>query len=105
MKFIALTLMLSLSGLASANHCSKYQNRPEYMNALSALSVRQMRPLFEICESSRIMDVEVAPSQVIRNGETIPQMVIYLHYSEYSCKYLLDRKELTLTESRCFSTF
>jgi hypothetical protein len=105
MKFIFFTLLLTLSGIASANHCAEYRDRPEYMNALSALSVRQMRPLYEICESSRIMDVEVSPSQVIRSGEVIPQIVIYLHYSEYSCKYLLNRKDLTLTESRCFSTF
>lgn len=105
MKFIVAALMFTLSSLASANHCLQYQDRPEYMNALGALSSRQMRPLYEICESARIMDVEVAPSQVIRNGEAIPQMVIYLHYAEYSCKYLLDRKDLSLTESRCFSTF
>lgn len=105
MKLTLAGLMLTLSTFASANHCVQYQDRPEYMNALSALSVRQMLPLYEICESERIMDVEVSPSQVIRNGEAIPQMVIYLHYAEYSCKFLLDRKDLTLTESRCFSTF
>lgn len=102
----ALTLSLALiSSSAFANLCTPYDTRPEYMNALKALVTLQNKTLDEVCNSSRILDIEIQPSQVIVAGEIIPQMAIYFHYNEDSCKYLLNRADLTLTSSRCFPTW
>jgi hypothetical protein len=104
MKAIALTLAL-VSTSAFANLCTPYDNRPEYMTALKALVTMQNKTMDEVCNSERIVDIEIQPSQVIIGGEIIPQWAVYFHYNEDSCKYLLNRADLTLTESRCFPTW
>lgn len=104
MKATILALAL-VSSSAYANLCTKYDNRPEYMTALTALVEMQNKTLDEVCNSARILDIEIQPSQVIVQGEIIPQWAIYFHHNEDSCKYLLDRADLTLTSSRCFPTW
>lgn len=103
-KLIISLVLISTSALAN-NLCTPYDNRPEYMNALNALVTLQNKTLEEVCNSSRILDIEIQPSQVIVEGEIIPQWAVYFHYNEDSCKYLLNRADLTLTSSRCFPTW
>lgn len=101
---LALSLAL-VSSSAFANLCTPYDNRPEYMTALTALVAMQNKTLDEVCNSARILDIEIQPSQIIVGGEIIPQWAVYFHYNEDSCKYLLSRADLTLTSSRCFPTW
>jgi hypothetical protein len=102
---ILVLLFVLISSSAFANLCTPYDNRPEYMNALKALVTMQNKTLDEVCNSARILDIEIQPSQVIIEGEIIPQWAVYFHYNEDSCKYLLNRADLTLTSSRCFPTW
>jgi hypothetical protein len=106
MKSIALAALL-ISSSAFADLCSRYNDRPEYARALEALVTNHMnRDMNEVCNSARILDIEIQPSQIInQDGEVVPQMAIYFHYNEDSCKYLLNRADLTLTTSRCYPTW
>lgn len=101
---IALVALVSFS--ARAELCSRYDSKPEYINALTALAKHVDMSMDEVCNHPRIMDIQIHPSQIInRQGEVIPQIAIYFHYSEHSCKYLLNRQDLSMTESRCFNTW
>lgn len=104
MKLFILLALISTS--AFADLCTKYDNRPEYLGALRALLAHQNRGMGEVCNSSRILDIEIQPSQVItQQGEVVPQFAIFFHYNEESCKYLVNRANLTLTSSRCYPTW
>lgn len=106
MKALALGLAVLSSSAFANNLCTKYDNRSEYINALTALVTHMDRSLEEVCSSPRILDIEIQPSQIInREGQAVPQFAVYFHYNEESCKYLLNRETLTLTSSRCFPTW
>lgn len=104
MKLFFLLAFLSTS--AFADLCTKYDNRPEYLGSLRALLAIQNRGMGEVCNSSRILDIEIQPSQIInQQGDVIPHFAIFFHYNEESCKYMMNRADLTLTSSRCFPTW
>lgn len=101
-----ITALLFVSFSAQANLCARYEARTERALALEALSQHINMSMNEICQSPRILDVEITPTQTInRQGEIVRQMAIYFHYSEESCQYLLNREDLTLMKSKCYLTW
>lgn len=102
--FIVLLGLMSFSAQAS-NLCTRYVNDSARYSALTALVEQINMDLEAVCTSPRILDIEIQPSQMVIQGEIVPQMAIYFHYNEESCKYLINRQDHTLTTSKCFPTW
>lgn len=102
--FIVLIGLMSFSAQAG-NLCTRYENDEVKFSALEALSEQINMSLEVICNHPRMLDIEIQPSQIIIQGEVVPQTAIFFHYNEESCKYLVNRQDLTLTSSKCFPTW
>ena len=101
---VLISVLLLASFSAHANLCDRYTS-PDRASAIEALAAHLNKSVDEVCNSPRILDIELQPSQVTIDGVAVPQWAIFLHYNEDSCKYLFNRADLTLTSSKCFPTW
>lgn len=106
MKLFLTLSIFCLAHSAFANLCTRYENSVEKLKALEVAAKESKTTSEELCRSQQILDIEIAPSQVINaNGVIVPQMKVTFHYDYQSCQYMIDRKALTLTSNYCYDTW
>ncbi len=104
MKTVFILLIL-LSSNSYAHLCDRYQEG-EYYSALTKLASHINTNYQDICTREDILDIEIAPSQIITNqGEVIPHLRISFHKAYSTCQYFLSRRDFSLTKMNCYDTW
>ena len=100
----ALVTLLSASSTFAANLCSRYEKRPEYIQAIKAVAEYEKYTFEQVCNSPNILDIEAQPSHIVTpNGDVIPHVQIQLHSSYSSCNYMVNDVNHTITSRNCYS--
>jgi len=91
--------------LVAQNHlCSKWENRPDYMQAISTVAASYQKSYIELCTTKNILDIEVQPSRIIlRDGTIVPHLRVQLHYEYDSCLFMVNKESQEISKQHCYS--
>ena len=103
----AMTLFGSSAAFATGSaidHCSRYENRPQYQAAIKAVAAYNKFSTEELCAHSRILEIEAQPTHTVTvEGEVIPHVQLQLHFDYSSCLYMVRISDNVITSNRCYS--
>lgn len=106
MKMGFLIIGILFSQLSYANLCEKFENNQEYKEFLDQTIAHLETSYEHLCFDEKILDIEIAPSQIISTrGRIVEQMRVTLHSSYQSCQYYFNRKNQSFTKSNCYNTW
>lgn len=89
---------------ASVNHCTRYENRPQYLAAINAVAAFNKVSNEELCANTRILEIEAQPTHTVTvEGEVIPHVQLQLHFDYSSCLYMVRISDNAITSKRCYS--
>lgn len=104
MLIAAIALFGSSAAFASVDHCSRYENRPQYQAAIKAVAAYNKVSEAELCSNARILEIEAQPTHTVTvEGEVIPHVQLQLHFDYSSCLFMVRISDNSITSNRCYS--
>ena len=89
---------------SAVDHCSRYENRPQYQAAIKAVAAYNKVSEQELCANERILEIEAQPTHTVTTeGEVIPHTQLQLHFSYSSCLFMVRVSDNVITSNRCYS--